>query len=507
MKFTSYLATAAAAFGIVDAQCNANNCARAVTGTRHGPVTQSSRRADCSSYQRTTVTLASVTETVTIISIGSAVTRTFASSTVTTTTTVTPFLPPTITIDLPEPTFNPKRREIEERQITVSSSLPTFAPIPFYASACAGPSAYRSACSCWGITPTFIFASVDSTTTITFTSVERDTITVIGTGVTTTTVRVTSTPDVSSDVGPSSSDEPTATSEEPVSSTDEPASSTEEPASSTEEPASSTEEPASSTEEPVSTTDEPTPTSSDEPASTTDEPPEPASSTEEPASSTEEPASSTEEPASSTEEPASTTEEPASSTDEPPSPTDIISSIVSSILSELPSITEEPVTTTDDPIISLTFFTETEEPSTTEPFPSLPTTFVTSFTTVISEDPSSVTSSDAPTSSFGADVCSTFGPRFPYTPFNLITGCTCTYDNPVCGEGFATGQRELSAVLTIESCANVCDTFSDCAAFSYNPQTLQCRALARGSGIGSNSSSTWVFVDRLAGTCSNAQCT
>lgn len=36
--------------------CNADNCARAVTGTREGLPPISSRKADCSSFMRATVT-------------------------------------------------------------------------------------------------------------------------------------------------------------------------------------------------------------------------------------------------------------------------------------------------------------------------------------------------------------------------------------------------------------------------------------------------------------------
>ncbi|KXH31291.1 hypothetical protein CNYM01_13189 [Colletotrichum nymphaeae SA-01] len=55
MKLSVYLAIVAATSSLDNAQCNANNCARAVTGSRLRPATQAVRRTDCSSYQRTTI--------------------------------------------------------------------------------------------------------------------------------------------------------------------------------------------------------------------------------------------------------------------------------------------------------------------------------------------------------------------------------------------------------------------------------------------------------------------
>src|ERR1700722_601100 len=79
--------------------CNANNCARAVTGTRPGKVPDvSSRKSDCSSFMATTV--------------------------------------------LTYPDGRPW-------------STVTATAVPTYASACSTPispaSAYASACSCWGV--------------------------------------------------------------------------------------------------------------------------------------------------------------------------------------------------------------------------------------------------------------------------------------------------------------------------------------------------------------------
>ncbi|EON70097.1 hypothetical protein W97_09363 [Coniosporium apollinis CBS 100218] len=77
--------------------CSADNCARAVTGTRRGDVAQSSARADCSSFFARTVTVtAGNTETIT--------------------------------------------------------QTPTPTAVPTYATACSGAARYSSACSCFGVT-------------------------------------------------------------------------------------------------------------------------------------------------------------------------------------------------------------------------------------------------------------------------------------------------------------------------------------------------------------------
>ncbi|KAF5506438.1 S-antigen protein [Colletotrichum siamense] len=456
MKYQVYLAAAAAAFGAADAQCNANNCARAVTGTRLGPQTQASRRADCSSFQRTTITRFETTTFVTVTSSATFdVTRTFAPSTVTVTTTVPPIIiDPSFSIGLPEPPVvtsfsGPDRRDLEGRQL-VSSAI--FPPVPFYASACSGASAYRSACSCWGITASFVTNSFPGTTTITITSLDIDTISVIGTGVTTTTVRITSTP--TSFVLPSST------------STDDDVSETVEPTSSeTEGPSSTDAEPSvTSTDEPSSTeTDEPSATSSDEPSATeTDEP-----------------------SATATDEPSATeTDEPSATETDEPSATE----------TDGPSATE-----TDEPV-----------PSTTDVFPTSvlpdPTTFATSLLPATSDEPTPTSSDVEPSSTAGPDICTTFGSRFPYTPSTLLTFCSCSYSNPTCAEGTSQNQRTLPLILTIEICANSCDLFANCVAFSYNAVTLECRLLdADGFGT-TTGSSDWVLVDRTSGSCSRDTC-
>ncbi|KAM0322450.1 hypothetical protein ACHAQA_009517 [Verticillium albo-atrum] len=114
------LASAAFATGGSDG-CNANNCARGVTGTRAGKKPElTSRMEDCASFQLTTVTPTTSTSTTTI----------------------------TIYTDNPPAPVNPPAVE-PQNPVTV---IPT--NVPAYASSCDGRSGYASACSCWGITAT-----------------------------------------------------------------------------------------------------------------------------------------------------------------------------------------------------------------------------------------------------------------------------------------------------------------------------------------------------------------
>ncbi|KAE9365670.1 hypothetical protein N431DRAFT_473709 [Stipitochalara longipes BDJ] len=98
--------------------CTANNCARAVTGTAAKPAL-TARQSDCSSFMLQSVVL------------------------------------PTTTITVTE-AANKRRQE------TIVPSI-----VPTYASACANPSAYSSACSCWGITATTVTAQPTATSIIT----------------------------------------------------------------------------------------------------------------------------------------------------------------------------------------------------------------------------------------------------------------------------------------------------------------------------------------------------
>ncbi|KAG4418276.1 hypothetical protein IFR04_008552 [Cadophora malorum] len=139
MKLLSFILALALAQGALSA-CNANNCARAVTGTRIGKIPdQTSRMRDCSSFMLVTVTPATSTIT--------------ATATITSTTTLGGMM---------------KRQAavLEQRQVTVTPSS-----IPIYASACSSAARYSSACSCWGITARTTTASAPVTrTTVTVTA-------------------------------------------------------------------------------------------------------------------------------------------------------------------------------------------------------------------------------------------------------------------------------------------------------------------------------------------------
>ncbi|KAH7375176.1 hypothetical protein B0T11DRAFT_6787 [Plectosphaerella cucumerina] len=123
--------------------CNANNCARAVTGTREGRIPSiTSRRLDCSSFMLVTVTLAPTTTTLTETVSG--------VTTITITTTLSP--------------ANQARRAVQGAVTIRPTSIPP------YASPCPNSSAFSSACSCWGIGPmktTAAASTVTATTTVT----------------------------------------------------------------------------------------------------------------------------------------------------------------------------------------------------------------------------------------------------------------------------------------------------------------------------------------------------
>ena len=105
---TASLATAG--YVVVNHGCDADNCARAVTGTEVKPaITQ--RQADCSSFMQTTV------------GAGTSI----ITSTITATTTLGPAV------------LRPKGKG------DILSPM-----VPYYASACSGNVRYSSACSCFG---------------------------------------------------------------------------------------------------------------------------------------------------------------------------------------------------------------------------------------------------------------------------------------------------------------------------------------------------------------------
>ncbi|MCJ1245337.1 hypothetical protein MMC30_002541 [Trapelia coarctata] len=116
-------------------KCNADNCARAVTGTRRGPSFAPSAQADCSSFLLQTSTGPSVT--------------------------VTEFTYITTTVGGPtEPA------SIVPRNPVVETPPPAPKAIPAYASPCSGSVRYSSACSCYGITAETITVPAGTTTTV-----------------------------------------------------------------------------------------------------------------------------------------------------------------------------------------------------------------------------------------------------------------------------------------------------------------------------------------------------
>jgi len=108
------------------AKCNADNCLRAVTGTRPGQTqTRVDRKADCSSFLQPTVTPDAVIVTVTATA---------------------------------APVF-PHKRAIENRQAPDAPFT-----VPAYASPCSGTVRYSSACSCYGVTGAVVTAPTPTST-------------------------------------------------------------------------------------------------------------------------------------------------------------------------------------------------------------------------------------------------------------------------------------------------------------------------------------------------------
>jgi hypothetical protein len=129
MKVFAILSLAAMAMaGAVEMRdgCHGNNCNRAVTGTGGHLLPSATRKADCSSFQATTVTPDAVTTTV------------------------------TVTVDADEPAkFKRNVQPLEQRDEKV---------IPTYIKNCASPEDYAAACSCWGITATTSTAPTPTST-------------------------------------------------------------------------------------------------------------------------------------------------------------------------------------------------------------------------------------------------------------------------------------------------------------------------------------------------------
>jgi len=127
---------------VVAADCNANNCLRAV---KAGAFPTRKTIEDCSSFMAITVTPATFTITSTIA-----------------TTFTTLAEPPTETLKRRNYNPHPAREVIEVRQVTVSPTA-----VPAYASACTGIVKYSSACSCIGVTQYTVTAATPVTTVTT----------------------------------------------------------------------------------------------------------------------------------------------------------------------------------------------------------------------------------------------------------------------------------------------------------------------------------------------------
>jgi len=191
------LATAAGSLSAAANKCNADNCARAVTGTFNR--LQTASVAACSSYQQCTVTpaISTVTQTLTVTPV--ATTSTYVATTLTVTVTgdnpsVTPVKRDSkavrAVVNLGHK-FSPAN-DIEARQVAgaaATTNCPTSLPSGDVAKYCTPASRYASACSCAGITRSYSTVAVPSTTvTATQTAVVSTTTTTI---TSTTTVYVT----------------------------------------------------------------------------------------------------------------------------------------------------------------------------------------------------------------------------------------------------------------------------------------------------------------------------
>ncbi|POR32475.1 Uncharacterized protein TPAR_07308 [Tolypocladium paradoxum] len=132
----SFVAAALAGAVEVRQNCGGDNCARQVTGTRDGLTAIESRKADCSSFMKTTVIPDATTTTV------------------------------TVTVEAGAPSKFRRAAGLEYRAATTAPTA-----IPAYASSCQEGVKYSSACSCWGITAMTTTAPAPTkTATVTVTS-------------------------------------------------------------------------------------------------------------------------------------------------------------------------------------------------------------------------------------------------------------------------------------------------------------------------------------------------
>jgi hypothetical protein len=222
MKFSYIALPLALAYGTLSSilmrnDCNANNCARAITGTNAKP-SATIRQSDCSSYQQTTVTPAPSTTTVytTVLPSNTYVPFSFpwpiayfhlltTNSTITEVYSCATFspsihshFPTSAPTSLPNVVCSVKSTITASHggsSVTVSKTsagssitkAPTSTPksVPTYASACTVSGTiddYASACSCWGITKKTTTAHAPVTTkTLTVSATTAVTVTITST--------------------------------------------------------------------------------------------------------------------------------------------------------------------------------------------------------------------------------------------------------------------------------------------------------------------------------------
>ncbi|PMD59569.1 uncharacterized protein K444DRAFT_663657 [Hyaloscypha bicolor E] len=168
MRFNFYFLSLAACSSASIFQkrgCNADNCARAVTGTRYAPDVQASHMADCTSFFIKTITPATPTSTVYITPTSYSVVGSNAKRTAGALAKKEDVQARGVALDdllLPAAPATTTAAGVKARQVT---QLPN--QVPIYASACAGTARYSSACSCAGVTMSTTYAPTPATTTTT----------------------------------------------------------------------------------------------------------------------------------------------------------------------------------------------------------------------------------------------------------------------------------------------------------------------------------------------------
>ncbi|KAH8756864.1 hypothetical protein BGZ57DRAFT_909083 [Hyaloscypha finlandica] len=168
MRFSFYflsLATCSSASIFQKRGCNADNCARAVTGTRYALDVQASHMADCTSFFIKTITPATPKSTVYITPTSYSVVGSNAKRTAGAFAKKEDVQARDVALDnllLPAAPATTTAAGVKARQVT---QLPN--QVPIYASACSGTARYSSACSCAGVTMSTTYAPTPASTTTT----------------------------------------------------------------------------------------------------------------------------------------------------------------------------------------------------------------------------------------------------------------------------------------------------------------------------------------------------